>query len=368
MSKTSVKRPTKSRAKPSTLVLSRKRPLRVLILGVNGFIGNALVDRILRNTDWNVSGLDVGSDRVEEHLSDPRFRFLEGDITINREWIEYHLKNSDVVLPLVAIATPARYVDDPLSVFRLDFVENLRIVEQAARYGTRVVFPSTSEVYGMCSEKEFDEDTSLLVYGPIQKQRWIYSCSKQLMDRVIWAYGEKEGLPFTLFRPFNWIGPRLDSIEVAKEGSSRVLTQFIGNVLRGDPIRLVDGGTQRRCFTDIEDGIDGLMAILENKNGVADRQIFNIGNPKNDLSIRELARLVISTMKEYPRFRPYAERAKILEVTAASYYGAGYQDVETRVPKIEKARRLLGWKPKVSMVDSLRRTLAYYHDQMESPT
>src|SRR5512135_1457201 len=108
--------------------------MRVLILGVNGFIGNALTRRILTASDWEVFGLDVGSDRIEEFLPDGRFRFLEGDISINREWIEYHVKKADVVLPLVAIATPKVYVERPLSVFELDFEENLRIVRQVHRY------------------------------------------------------------------------------------------------------------------------------------------------------------------------------------------------------------------------------------------
>ena len=220
----------------------------------------------------------------------------------------------------------------------------------------------------MCPDKEFDEDTSPLVYGPINKPRWIYSTSKQLLDRVIQAYGMQRGLPYTLFRPFNWIGPKLDSIETAKEGSSRVLTQFIVNVLEGQPIQLVDGGRQRRCFTDIEDGIDGLMKILENRRGVADREIFNLGNPDNNYSVRELAKLVVRTMKEFPRFRDAARRATIVEVGSEKYYGKGYQDVEARVPKIEKARKLLRWEPKVGMVDSLRKTLEYYHETMESPS
>ena len=169
--------------------------MRVLILGVNGFIGNALTRRILTTTDWEVFGLDVGSDRIEEFLGDKRFRFLEGDISINREWIEYHVKKCDVVLPLVAIATPATYVKNPLSVFELDFEENLRIIKMAGKYGKRVVFPSTSEVYGMCPDKEFDEDRSPLVYGPIAKPRWIYSASKQLLDRVICGDGHGAGAP-----------------------------------------------------------------------------------------------------------------------------------------------------------------------------
>ena len=283
--------------------------MRVLILGVNGFIGNALTERILETTDWHVSGLDVGSDKIAPFLGSPRFTYLEGDIAINKEWIEYQIKKCDVVLPLVAIATPAAYVKQPLAVFELDFEENLRIVKQAVRYRKRVVFPSTSEVYGMCADAEFDEDSSPLVYGPIQKQRWIYSCSKQLLDRVIWAYGER-GLQFTLFRPFNWFGPHLDDIDSPKEGSSRVLTQFLHNILYGEPIKLVDGGTQRRSFTYISDGIDALMAILENKDGAADGGIFNVGNPANDLSIAELARRMIAAVSEYPGFEEKgAERA-----------------------------------------------------------
>ena len=132
--------------------------MRVLILGVNGFIGNALTERILETTDWHVSGLDIGSDKIAPFLDNPRFTYLEGDIAINKEWIEYQIKKCDVVLPLVAIATPAAYVRQPLAVFELDFEENLRIVKQAVRYRKRVVFPSTSEVYGMCPDAEFDED------------------------------------------------------------------------------------------------------------------------------------------------------------------------------------------------------------------
>jgi len=334
--------------------------MRVLILGVNGFIGNALTRRILTTTDWQVFGLDVGSDRIEEFLGEKRFRFLEGDIAINREWIEYHVKKCDVVLPLVAIATPATYVKNPLSVFELDFEENLRVIKMAARYGKRVVFPSTSEVYGMCPDAEFDEDASPLVYGPIRKERWIYSASKQLLDRVIWAMGSANGLRFTLFRPFNWYGPHLDDVDAPKEGSSRVLTQFLHNVLYGVPIKLVDGGRQRRCFTFIEDGIDGLMKILVNENGCADGQIFNLGNPSADLSIRELAERLVAAVGTYEKFAPLAREAKLVEVSAAEYYGANYQDITTRVPSVRKAKECLGWTPTTDFATGLAKTLDFY--------
>jgi UDP-4-amino-4-deoxy-L-arabinose formyltransferase/UDP-glucuronic acid dehydrogenase (UDP-4-keto-hexauronic acid decarboxylating) len=109
------------------------------------------------------------------------------------------VRKCDIVLPLVAIATPIEYVRNPLRVFELDFEENLRVVRYCAKYGKRIIFPSTSEVYGMCADENFDEDHSRLVLGPIRKQRWIYSCSKQLLDRVIWAYGATQ---FLAVHPF----------------------------------------------------------------------------------------------------------------------------------------------------------------------
>jgi nucleoside-diphosphate-sugar epimerase len=334
--------------------------VRLLILGVNGFIGHSLTARVLADTDWEVYGMDLSDDRVREHLGNPRFHFLEGDIAINREWIEYHVKKCDVLLPLVAIATPKTYVEDPLGVFELDFEENLRVIRQAVEYGTRLVFPSTSEVYGMCPDAAFDEDASPLVLGPIAKQRWIYSCAKQLLDRVIWAYGQKGGLRFTLIRPFNWIGPRLDDIDAPKEGSSRVVTQFLGHLLRGEPLHLVDGGRQRRSFTYIDDGVEALMRIITNADGRADGRIFNLGNPASDCSIRELADLMIDVLSEFEGYADIRDRAVIEEVRAADYYGPDYQDMQTRVPDIANAREHLLWEPQVGLREALHRTIAYY--------
>ena len=337
---------------------------KILILGVNGFIGHHLSQRILETTDWEVYGMDMMSDRVAEWMKHPRFHFFEGDITINTQWIEYHIKKCDIVLPLVAIATPATYVQAPLRVFELDFEANLPIVKSCVKYGKRVVFPSTSEVYGKCGDEEFDPENSDLVYGPINKPRWIYACSKQLMDRVIAAYGQQEGLDYTLFRPFNWIGPGLDSIHTPKEGSSRVITQFLGHIVRGEPIQLVDGGAQRRAFTYVSDGIGALMKILANKDGKATRQIYNIGNPGNEYSIRELAHMMLELAATYPEYRDHAAKVKILETSSGEYYGKGYQDVNRRMPKITNTQADLAWAPKVEMRDALRSIFDFYRDQV----
>ena len=337
---------------------------KVLILGVNGFIGHHLSQEIIRSTDWEIFGMDMQTDRITDLLPEPRFHFFEGDITINREWIEYHVKKCDVVLPLVAIATPATYVREPLRVFELDFEANLPIIRAAVRYKRRVVFPSTSEVYGMSRDAEFDPDLSELVLGPINKPRWIYSCAKQLMDRVIHAYGMQEGLDYTLFRPFNWIGSGLDSINTAKEGSSRVITQFLGHIVRGEPIKLVDGGTQKRAFTYIDDGIAALVRIIANKDGIATGKIYNIGNPANNWSVRELAEKMLALAKKYPEYAENAARVTITETTAAEYYGKGYQDVQNRVPKITNTCADLDWKPMVGMEDALTRIFEAYRGQV----
>jgi nucleoside-diphosphate-sugar epimerase len=337
---------------------------KILILGVNGFIGHHLTQEIIRATDWEIFGMDMQTDRITDLLPEPRFHFFEGDITINREWIEYHVKKCDVVLPLVAIATPATYVREPLRVFELDFEANLPIVRAAVRYGKRVVFPSTSEVYGMSRDAEFDPNNSELVLGPINKPRWIYSCAKQLMDRVIHAYGMQEGLDYTLFRPFNWIGSGLDSINTAKEGSSRVITQFLGHIVRGESIKLVDGGTQKRAFTYIDDGISALVRIIANKDGIATGKIYNIGNPANNWSVRELAEKMLALAKLYPEYAENAAKVTIVQTTAAAYYGSGYQDVQNRVPKITNTCADLDWKPKVGMEDALTRIFEAYRGQV----
>ena len=340
---------------------------KVLILGVNGFIGHHLSGRILACSDWEVYGMDMQADRIQALVEHPayggRMHFFEGDITINREWVEYHVKKCDVILPLVAIATPATYVKQPLRVFELDFEANLPIVRAAHKYGKHLVFPSTSEVYGKSTDSQFDPAASDLVYGPISKQRWIYACAKQLMDRVIWAYGI-EGLNFTLFRPFNWIGSGLDSIHTAKEGSSRVLTQFLGHLARGENIMLVDGGAQKRTFTYVDDGIDALLRIIANAGGVASGKIYNIGNPANHFSIRELAAMMLALARDVPEYTAQACKVQLVDTSAAAYYGEGYQDVHDRVPKIDNTCDELGWQPRVAMADALRRIFMAYRGQV----
>ena len=350
-------------AKFASCARSRSRAVRkkeVLILGVNGFIGNALSKRLLESERYEVHGMDLYSDAIECLLNEPGFHFDEGDISIHREWIEYHIKKCDIVIPLVAIATPIEYTRNPLGVFELDFEENLRVIRHCVKYEKRLIFPSTSEVYGMCDEEIFDEDNSILVLGPIRMQRWIYSCCKQLLDRVIWAYGQQKGLRFTLFRPFNWIGPRLDSLDSARIGSSRAITQLILNLIEGTPIQLIDGGNQKRCFTNVTDGVECLYRIIDDRKGISNGQIINIGNPDNEASIKELAKMLVAKFEQHPLRSKFSPFVGFKDMESRSYYGEGYQDVQHRKPSIRNARRLLNWNPTIGLEHSIEQTLDFF--------
>ena len=318
--------------------------MRVLILGANGFIGSALCKRILADTDWEIEAIDVAVDRLAR-MECSRLAVQQDDIDAYfAEEFASRTADANVVLPLAAIATPKTYITSPLRVFRLDFETNLRVIRACAETGTRLIFPSSSEVYGTTPGAAKEYETQL-TYGPTHKTRWIYACSKQLLDRVIHALGD-EGLKYTIFRPFNWIGPGLDSLEAPRIGSSRVVTEFIGNILRGEPMRLVDGGYQCRSFCWIDDGITALMQILRG-GGRLDGHIFNIGNPANEASMMELAVLLNGIS---------GKNVPIERVTPEEFYGDGYEDIERRVADIDLARRLLDWHPKVGLEDALRRT------------
>jgi len=144
-----------------------------------------------------------------------------------------------------------------------------------------------------------------------------------------------------------------------------LFTQFISNVIFRKPIQLVDGGSQSRSFTFIEDGVACLLCIIENKDGAATRQIFNVGNPNNNVSVADLAEIIIEAFKEYPEYRERAEQAQVVKVSSMEYFGQYYQDIHTRVPSVAAAKAALGWEPQVDLRTAIRLTLDYHLKQQD---
>ncbi len=219
----------------------------------------------------------------------------------------------------------------------------------------------------MCEDEAFDPESSNMVYGPINKPRWIYAAAKQLMDRVIHAYGMQEGLRLHAVPPLQLDRRRASTAShTPKEGSSCVITQFLGHIVRGEPIRLVDGGSQQRAFTYVDDGIAALVKIIANEGGVADQKIYNIGNPANNYSIRALAEMMLALARTLPEYAEAAAAVRLTDVSSAEYYGRGYQDVAHRVPDINATMKDLDWKPQVGMQEALASLFAYYRDEAEA--
>lgn len=343
------------------------------MLGAAGFIGSHLTHRLLKE-GHAVTALDRETDKVAEYLDHKSLTFLEQDIRSPECDLDRLVGGADLVIDLIAYANPGLYVRIPLEVFRLNFSENLKIAEACVRHGKRLIQFSTCEVYGRTvaslrnarvADPEdpihatFSEDTSEYILGPVSKHRWIYSCAKQLLERVLHAYGLEQGFPYTIVRPFNLLGPKIDFLPGEREGIPRVFSFFMEALLTGGPMQLVNGGTSRRCYTYIDDAIECTYRIVENPGGVCDRQIFNVGSPYNEVSIRQMAEMMREIHAE--KFRdPATPLPEIVSVPGEEFYGEGYDDSDRRIPDIAKARTLLGWEPVWGVRDTLETTMRYY--------
>jgi UDP-apiose/xylose synthase len=346
----------------------------VLVLGGGGFIGSHLTRRLL-DEGYQVVAVDLYKDyKVQDFADHPELIFHVQDIR-DRSWrMEELVQAADLVIDLVAYANPGLYIQMPLEVFRLNFTENLRIAECCVANRKRLVQYSTCEVYGRTAASiegieltdpedarhaTFSEDSSEFILGPVNKHRWIYACAKQLLERVLHAYGLEKGFNYSIIRPFNFIGPNIDFLLAEREGVPRVFSFFMGALMNGTRMELVNGGWQRRSYTYIDDAIDCTMRIVENPGGVCDRQIFNIGNPANEVTIRELAETMLDIYVEQFA-RPGDRLPEIVEVPGEAFYGEGYDDSDRRIPDITKARTLLGWEPQWALRPMLEATMRYY--------
>jgi UDP-apiose/xylose synthase len=346
----------------------------ICVLGCGGFIGSHLLDRLLAAGHFRVIGIDRAPAKITHNLGNPSFTYVNADVydtaTLAR-WVS----RSDVVVSLVALCNPSYYNTIPVDVIEVNFTHPVAVARMCQEAGKWLVHFSTSEVYGktvphlidhrsdLADHPEYhrlNEEETPLVLGPVCAQRWSYACAKQLAERMIYALGFQRGLAYTIVRPFNFIGPRMDYIPgVDGEGIPRVLACFMEALMREQPLKLVDAGRSRRTFTYIDDAIDAVMAILASPKAAAGRT-FNIGNPANEGTIADLAALMI---RLYAEARPEsAGRHTTQVVSGVEFYGKGYEDSDRRVPDISAAEELLHWHPVTRLDEALRRTIAAYLD------
>lgn len=336
--------------------------MQILLLGGAGFIGSHLAEWLLRRGTHDVVATDINHDKIRHLLDHERFTYFDSDIHNDTELTRQLVEAADVVVNLVAVATPKTYTLNPLHVFELDFLDNLRVAQLCTERNRRLVQFSTCEIYGPTwlslvppelATPEFiakaditqSEDTTSMITGPIHETRWMYATSKLLLERVIHAMGMQEGLDYSIIRPFNFIGPRFDFLPSDKgDESPRMFAQFMDALLRGGRISLVDGGAAQRCYTYIDDAIEAIGRVIEDTTGVTSREAFNIGNPGNEASVAEFADIMMDLYRE--RHWDGASRLpEIVSVPGKEFFGPGYADCDRRIPDIAKARRLLGWEP-----------------------
>ncbi|SNR61006.1 bifunctional UDP-4-keto-pentose/UDP-xylose synthase [Halorubrum vacuolatum] len=341
---------------------------QVVVFGGGGFIGSHLCRRLVKKHDVEI--IDIDLEKVEGLRENERTTFHELDIrdAAAKEYSRGLIEEADIVIDLIAYANPQQYVDIPVDVVHLNYDTNLEIVEVCAETDTRLIQFSTCEVYGKVGARtgedvEFDEDTSDLVMGPVDKHRWIYATAKQLLERMVHAHGLENDLDWTIVRPFNVIGPQMDYIvEDPGEGTPRVFASFMSSLLYNHPMHLIDGGQNRRAFTHILDAVNGLEAIIENYHEF-NREIVNVGNPSNEVTIAELANRMRAV---YQDLSPDGSLPETVEISGTEFYGEGYEDGERRVPNISKLTSV-GWEPEYDLDDTLRDGISYYVDIHERP-
>lgn len=358
------------------------RKNQIAVLGCGGFIGSHILRYLLKNTEYDIAGIDVSQTRIQNLLNHPRLKFINADIYNDPGILEEIISQSSKVISLAALCNPSLYMETPVEVIESNYVKPYQILQLCARYGSWLIHFSTCEVYGKskelllsdCSGSSerapdiFNEDHTQMIVGPVQAQRWCYAVAKQLYERTLYAWGVQKGLRYSIIRPFNFIGPQMDYIPgVDGDGVPRVLACFMKALLSNTPLKLVDGGMNRRCFTYIDDAVEAVAALLKNPE-MSTNQIFNIGNPSNEVTIKDLAHLMIAIYDEITGDTDKKVHV-VQNVSSLEFYGEGYEDSDRRIPDIDKAGKLLQWRPNVNLETALRKTIQSYitqYGQIES--
>ncbi len=315
--------------------------MSILITGGAGFIGSHLAEALVQSEQdvYVVDDLSTGSVLNIEHLqSHPRFHYFF-DTIMNRFLMAELIDRADVIFHLAAAVGVRLIVESPVKTIETNVRGTEIVLELAAKKKKRVIIASSSEVYGKADRVPFREDSDL-VLGPTFKGRWSYACSKALDEFLGLAYWKEKQCPTVIVRLFNTVGPR----QTGQYGM--VLPRFVTQALTGQPITVFGSGEQSRCFTWVGDVVSALLQLGQHPKAVG--EIYNIGGTE-EITIKKLADLVIKVTKSSSgvTFVPYDQA-----------YEEGFEDMERRVPSIERLQQLIGYKPTLSLEDIIGRVAA----------
>ncbi len=321
--------------------------MRYLITGGAGFIGSHLCEVLLARGHHVVAIDDLSTGRVENiaHLRPlPHFQFVREDIR-NAQVLDRLTSEAEVVVHLAAAVGVQLIVDDPVRTIRTNIMGTEGVLEAANRYGCKVLIASTSEVYGKGVRVPFREDDDRLM-GPTVRSRWAYAESKAVDEFLSLAYHHQFGLPVVVMRFFNTVGPR----QTGRYGM--VVPRFVRQALRGEPLHVYGDGQQTRCFADVADVTRAVAELAEHPGALG--EVFNVGATQ-EISIRKLAERVVELT---------GSGSEIVMMPYDEAYGPGFEDMRRRVPSIEKLNRLIGYSPRCSLDDILRRVIDYERDRV----
>ncbi len=316
----------------------------IVITGGAGFIGSHLAERLLREEGHRIIIFDSFRHMQHRNLEGikdhPRLEVIDGDVCNVDQVRQVITPDISQVYHLSSIVGIQHYCDNPLEVIDVNVLGTRHVMEAALHHDVRMLFTSTSEVYGRNPKVPWGEEDDRVV-GSTTVDRWSYATSKALCEHMIFALAQNKGLRCSIVRFFNVYGPRQNPIFVVSRGIHRVL-----NGLR--PL-MYDSGQQNRCFTYVDDAVEGMVQAASQEIAVG--EAFNIGQDQ-PWTIREINELIIKLAGK-------ESTLKLEPLDTGEFYGPGYEDVPHRIPRVEKARRQLGWSATISVEEGIQRCIQW---------